>query len=200
MTEAIEQHLRKDPAMSRVLDEVRPYSLDNEQTSVFEATIRAIVGQQISTKAAASIYDRLLELMDRHAPDPEKISHASEDALRAVGLSRQKVSYVKSIADFFSTHHDIDWLSLPDQEVQKHLVSIRGVGEWTAQMVMMFTLGREDIFAPGDLGIQLAMKSLYDIDGKGKAFERELITIAEPWRRYRSYACRALWPWRDSQK
>jgi DNA-3-methyladenine glycosylase II len=200
MRKEVEAHLRLDPQMGIVLDEVSPYSLEDHDRSVFEATIRAIVGQQISTKAAAKIYDRLLELLGRNEPRPERILKASEEDLRAVGLSRQKSSYVKSIATFFAENAAIDWHELSDMEAQNHLVSIRGVGEWTAQMVLMFTLGREDIFAPKDLGIQLAMKSLYGVDGKGKAFERELIEIAEPWRPYRSYACRALWPWRDQNK
>ncbi|MFK7971903.1 MAG: DNA-3-methyladenine glycosylase [Bacteroidia bacterium] len=196
MNELVEAHLRKDPKMSSVLDVVRPYELALEQRTVFEATVRAIVGQQISTKAAAKIYERLIDLMGRERPAPAKILDATEEELRAVGLSRQKISYVKSIATFFEEQSH-DWDNLSDDEAVKLLVSIRGVGEWTAQMVLMFTLGREDVFAPGDLGIQLAMKELYGVYGKGKALERALTEIAEPWRPYRSYACRALWPWRD---
>ncbi|MEZ4688566.1 MAG: DNA-3-methyladenine glycosylase 2 family protein [Bacteroidia bacterium] len=197
MRKEIEVHLRKDPKIAAVLDEVRPYSLPDEKRTVFEATVRAIVGQQISTKAAAKIYERLLDMLDRNKPRPEKILEADDEALRAVGLSQQKASYVRSIASFFTENQDLDWHALSDEEAQRQLVSIRGVGEWTAQMVLMFTLEREDIFAPGDLGIQLAIKELYGIEGKGKALERELIAIAEPWRPYRSYVCRALWPWRD---
>ena len=197
MNSAIEKHLRKDPKLNIVFDEVRPYEVGTEDRSIFEATVRAIVGQQISTKAAAKIYSRLIDYVGREKPEPHKLIDASDEELRAVGLSRQKASYVRSIAEFFTKNHNLDWHSLSDEEAQKHLVSIRGVGEWTAQMVLMFTLEREDVFAPGDLGIQLAMKQLYGVEGKGKALERALTEIAEPWRPYRSYVCRALWPWRD---
>lgn len=197
MDKKAEQHLRKDSKMASVLDVVRPYEVLREDKTVFEATIRAIVGQQISTKAAAKIYERMIDLMGRERPSPSKVLDASDEALRAVGLSRQKSAYVRSIATFFTENPQLDWDNLSDEDAIEHLVSIRGVGEWTAQMVLMFTLGREDVFAPGDLGIQLAMKELYSIDGKGKALEKKMVLIAEPWRPYRSYACRALWPWRD---
>ena len=123
----------------------------------------------------------------------------SDDALRQIGLSRQKSEYVRNVAAYFTElqHSAPPWEAWPDEAIIQALTGIKGVGVWTVQMLLMFSLGRPDIFPVADLGIQTAMRRLYNIDSKGSILHREMTTIAEAWRPYRSYACFYLWNWKD---
>jgi DNA-3-methyladenine glycosylase II len=190
-------HLRAaDPVLARLVAEhgalelVPPHRRGREH---YAALVRAIVGQQLSVKAAASIYARLEGLFGGHAPTPEQLLAADTDALRAAGLSRAKVVYLRSLAEHvLDGSLELDRLEqLADDEVLAELIAIKGLGAWTAQMFLMFQLARPDVLPVGDLGIRRAVERLYGLDGLPAAAELE--RIAEPWRPWRTLACRYLW-------
>jgi DNA-3-methyladenine glycosylase II len=190
-------HLRAaDPVIAKMVDAYGPLELVPEHRrgrEHYAALVRSIVGQQLSVKAAASIYARVEAMFDGHAPTPEQILAADTDALRAAGLSRAKVVYLRSLAE-----HVIDGSlelerldALGDEEVLAELVAVKGLGAWTGQMFLMFQLARPDVLPVGDLGIRRAVERAYGLDDLPSPAELE--RIAEPWRPWRTLACRYLW-------
>ena len=188
-------HLKKsDPTMARLIAEVGPcrYEVKNFGTH-FDALCRSIIYQQLSTKAAGTIHGRFLDLFpDRH-PTPDALRRQSEESLRAVGLSRQKLNYLRDLAERVHTGAlPLDHLDeLPDQEIIDYLVQVKGIGVWTAQMFLMFRLGRLDVLPDLDLGIRNAIKKAYRVRGvpNGKRIQK----IGAAWRPYASVACWYLW-------
>jgi len=170
--------------------------LPSPHEDLYLALLRAIVSQQISTKAAAAIWKRFQGLFPPEGyPEPREVLALSEDELRAAGLSRQKAGYLKAIAEYNERGLlDYDHLtSLPAEAFTQHLTAIRGVGRWTAQMLQMFALDQPDVFSEGDLGVQNAMRRLYGLTETGRALQKRMLVLAEPWRPYRSLACKYLW-------
>jgi DNA-3-methyladenine glycosylase II len=164
------------------------------RTDVYAALVRAIVGQQLSVHAARAIYDRLLARFDGQPPMPQQILDDDPDALRvAAGLSHAKVRYLRSLAEHVvSGELEIDRLAqLSDDEVMAELVAVKGIGAWSAHIFLMFTLGRPDVLAVGDLGIRRAVQRAYELPELPSA--AELTELAEPWRPYRTAACVLLW-------
>jgi DNA-3-methyladenine glycosylase II len=160
----------------------------------YAALLRAIVGQQLSTKAARAIYGRLIERFGGRAPTPEEVLAAEPEELRAAaGLSRAKVTFLRSLAEHVvSGELDLDRLdTLPDEEIVAELIAVKGLGEWTVHMFLMFQLKRPDVLAVGDLGIRRAVERAYGLPGLPSA--AELTELAEPWRPYRTTACLVLW-------
>jgi DNA-3-methyladenine glycosylase II len=156
--------------------------------------VRAIVGQQLSVYAARAIYGRLTERFGGRPPTPAEILDADPEALRsAAGLSHAKVNYLRSLAEHvISGELELDRLDdLPDEEVTAELVAVKGVGPWSADMFLMFQLERPDVVAVGDLGIRRAIERAYGLQELPDAATVE--RIAEPWRPYRTLACRYLW-------
>jgi DNA-3-methyladenine glycosylase II len=190
-------HLRAaDPVLARLVDTYGPLDLIPPHRlgrSNYGALVRSIVGQQLSVKAAASIYGRVEELFGGHAPTPEQLLAADTDALRGAGLSRAKVVYLRSLAEHvLDGSLELDRLEeLADDDVLAALVAVKGLGTWTSQMFLMFQLGRPDVLAVGDLGIRRAAERLYGLDDLPAPAELE--RIAEPWRPWRTLACRYLW-------
>ena len=190
-------HLRlADPilaqAIARVAGPVRPAAHED----LYLALLRAIVSQQISTKAAAAIWRRFTALFRPDGyPEPREVLRLAEDELREAGLSHQKIGYLKAIAEYQECGLlDYEHLSQLDEEAfTAHLTAIKGVGRWTAQMLQMFALDQPDVFSEGDLGIQNAMRKLYNLEETGRALHKKMLVIAEPWRPYRSLACKYLW-------
>lgn len=166
-----------------------------------EYLVSSIISQQLSTKVAKVIKERFLMLFKNKFPTNKAILKMEDEKLRSVGLSYQKLSYIKNIAQFFEEHklNKKDWSEMDDVEIAKLLTQIKGVGQWTAEMVLMFGLCREDVFSPGDYGIQVAMKKLYKLNHEGKELQQKMIHIAEKWRPYRSHACLYLWAWKDKK-
>ncbi|HVS28171.1 MAG TPA: DNA-3-methyladenine glycosylase [Solirubrobacteraceae bacterium] len=160
----------------------------------YGALVRSIVGQQLSTKAARAIFLRLCERFDGRTPTPEQVLADDPEELRAAaGLSRAKASFLRSLAEHvLDGSLELDRLDqLPDDEVIAELVAVRGLGEWSAHMFLMFHLGRPDVLAVGDLGVRKAFQRAYGLEQlPGKA---ELERLAEPWRPWRTLACRLLW-------
>jgi len=163
---------------------------------LYLALLRAIVSQQISTKAAAAIWKRFQALFPPEGyPEPREVLAMDEDTLRGAGLSRQKAGYLKAIADYNERGLlDYEHLSrLEEDAFTQHLTQIKGVGRWTAQMLQMFALDQPDVFSEGDLGVQNAMRRLYGLEETGRALQKRMLQIAEDWRPYRSLACKYLW-------
>jgi DNA-3-methyladenine glycosylase II len=199
MITAINQHLKKDKHLAELIKTIELPEL-NPDGDVYSALTRSIVSQQLSTKAAATIYGRFLDLFDNRYPNIGTVLNFSIDELRAVGLSRQKASYIQNVATFFQHKAAVDWSKLSDDEIIDQLTEIKGVGKWTVEMILMFTLQRLDVLPLDDLAIKNRMVQLYEVTTIGRALKPELTEIAESWRPYRSVACRYLWAWGDLQK
>ena len=163
---------------------------------VYGYLIRAIIYQQLSGKAADTIYGRFLHLFrGAKIPSPRTLAKADVERLRTAGLSKQKANYVTNVAQFFTKkeNKNCDWQTMTDEEIIEKLTTIKGVGTWTAQMVLMSCLARPDVLPTEDLTIRQRMVELYNIKEGGKAVKQRMIEIAEKWRPYRSYACLYLW-------
>lgn len=199
MNEAIRKHLSKDPLLKPLIDQI-VLKERTAQKTVYEALIRSIVFQQLSGKAASTIHGRFLTLFEDGFPNPTHIQSLSPEALRAVGLSRQKSGYVKNVADFFVENNllEKDWSSETDESIINQLTQIKGVGQWTVEMILMFTLKRMDVLPLDDLVVKNSMISMYKVEEKGRALKKRLLEIAEPWRPYRTIASLYLWQWEDT--
>jgi len=199
MNAKIKKHLGKDPILRPLIAQVELKERES-QNSVYEALLRAINFQQLSGKAASTIHGRFLELFDDYYPDPFHLQQFTPEDLRSVGLSRQKAGYVKNVADFFIENNlmDKDWTKDSDEEIIKLLTQIKGVGQWTVEMILMFTLHRPDVLPLDDLVIRNGMIGLYGVEAKGRTLKKRLLEIAEPWRPYRTWASRYLWQWKDT--
>lgn len=186
-------HLRSaDPVLARVIDQVGPFRMRYVQPG-FPALLRAIVAQQVSTRAAATVFARL-ETACGGAACPHAISSLDDASLRQAGLSRQKALYARDLAEK-TLSRQIDFTSLPslpDHEVIARLTAVKGIGVWTAQMFLIFALRRPDVFFPvHDLGLRNAMQRLYRMRQPPKP--ARMLKVAGPWRPYSSVACWYLW-------
>jgi DNA-3-methyladenine glycosylase II len=185
-------HLKKaDPVMREIIETVGPYRIQYGPPE-FHSLAEAIVYQQLNGKAALTIFKRFAALAGEPVT-PKGILKLSDEQLRSVGLSKQKSTYLKDLAA--KTHSgllDFERLpELPDEEVIEHLTQVKGIGVWTAQMFLMFTLKRQDVLPTGDYGVQSAIKKHYRKRKLPKPKEME--KIARPWIPYRSVACWYLW-------
>lgn len=193
-------HLRAcDPVMARVVEQVGPCRMEIDQSStLFAALSRSILYQQISGLAAAAIHKRLIALCGGHEVHPADILAHSIDELRAVGLSRQKATYMHSLAE-----HVVAGLSLAsvrrvdDEEAIRRLTAVKGVGRWTAEILLMFRLGRLDLLPVADYGIQKAMQKAYGMRSLPKP--KRMRRIAAAWSPYRTVACWYLWRFIDGE-
>ncbi|HLX93141.1 MAG TPA: hypothetical protein VKR32_15765 [Puia sp.] len=194
-------HLSKDRRLKKLIDLQEPYKLQKRK-HVHLHLCSSILSQQLSTKVARVIHRRFLDLFDTKTPTPEQILAIPTEKLRSIGLSNAKTSYVHNVARF-AVEKGMDYRKLnklENEEVIAYLCEIKGVGRWTAEMLLMFTLGREDVFAVDDLGIQNAMIRLYKLDKKDKKKLREqLLKLSDKWSPYRTYACLHLWHWKDNK-
>ncbi|SES99960.1 DNA-3-methyladenine glycosylase family protein [Hymenobacter actinosclerus] len=195
-TEAALRHLRAtDPVLARLIDAGRPIAPAAHE-DLYLGLLRAIVSQQISTKAAAAIWRKFQALFGPEGyPEPAALLAFSDEELRTAGLSHQKAGYLRAIADF-ALRDELDHAHLSqlnEEELTQHLTQIKGVGRWTAQMLCMFALDMPDVFPEGDLGIQNAMRRHYGLEETGRALLRRLTELAEPWRPYRTLASKYLW-------
>ena len=202
---AADAHLRRvDPVIARLIDEhggPLPEGGDRRgrPEDPYAVLVRAITGQQLSVKAAASIWQRVVDRYGR-TPTPDQILADDPDELRvACGFSRAKVAYLRSLAEHvLSGELELDRLpEMPDGEVTRELTAVKGIGEWTAQMFLIFTLKRPDVLPTGDLGVRNAAMRAYGLERPpGPA---ELQALAEPWRPHRTRACLYLWRSLDNE-
>jgi DNA-3-methyladenine glycosylase II len=190
-----------DPTMAALIERVGKIDLatrlkrrqEERPPDAYGALLRAIVGQQLSTKAARTIYLRVLDLFGGTTPSPEQLLEASEEDLRACGLSGRKTEYVRDLAaHVLSGELELDRLEeLGDEEVIEEIVAVRGLGRWTAEMFLLFHLQRPDVLSGGDLGIRKAVQIEYELEEMPPP--KRVLEIGEPWRPHRSLASLYLW-------
>ena len=193
-------HLKKDKKLAPIITQQKPFKLKFRK-NICLRLCASIMSQQLSTKVAEVIYKRFLQLYGGEEPTPEQIVSTPFDKLRAIGLSNAKVQYVLNVAQFAIDNRieDKRLKKMSNDEIIELLTQIKGVGRWTIEMLLMFTLGREDVFAIDDYVIQSTMKKLYKLDSSNKKqFREKLLKISGKWSPYRTYACLHLWHWKDN--
>jgi len=193
-------HLEKDKQLKKLMSRHDVFEL-RRQKDIVHWLVASIVSQQLSAKAASTIHGRFLDLYKGYSPRPEEILATPLETLRSIGLSNAKATYVHNVANFaLEQGFDRRKLHKMDNEaVITYITQIKGVGRWTAEMLLIFALGREDVFSPDDIGIQNAMIHIYKLDGTDKKnLRKELLRISEKWSPYRTYACLHLWHWKDN--
>ena len=190
-----------DPTMAALIERVGKIDIatrlrrrsEERPSDAYGALLRAIVGQQLSTKAARTIYLRVLDLFDGKTPAPEQLLDATVEDLRGAGLSGRKVEYIRDLASHvLSGELELDRLDqLSDEEAIEEIVAVRGLGQWTAEMFLLFHLERPDVLSGGDLGIRKAIQIEYGLEEMPSP--TRVIEIGEPWRPHRSLASLYLW-------
>jgi DNA-3-methyladenine glycosylase II len=198
---ARKQLAASDPTMATLIERIGKIDLatrlarrkEERPNDAYGALLRAIVGQQLSTKAARTIYGRVLDLFDGGTPSPEQLLEADEADLRGAGLSGRKVEYIRDLASHvIEGELELDRLDqLDDEEVIEEIVAVRGLGVWTAEMFLMFHLERPDVLSGGDLGIRKAIQIEYGLEEMPSP--ARVLEIGEPWRPQRSLASLYLW-------
>jgi len=193
-------HLKKDKKLEKII--TAPYHELKLHKNIALHLMASIMSQQLNTKVADVIYRRFLNIYNGKEPTPKQVLDTPFETLRAIGLSNAKVSYVQNVARFCIENKitDTKLLAMGNEEVIELLTQIKGVGRWTVEMLLMFTLGREDLFAIDDLGLQNAVVKLYKLKIENKKELREkIIKISAKWSPYRTYACLYLWKWKDNK-
>ncbi|HBC45132.1 MAG: HhH-GPD [Candidatus Collierbacteria bacterium GW2011_GWB1_45_35] len=195
---AAHRHLKKDSRLAPLLSKYS-LSLSKISTDLFRDLLESIIGQQLSVKAASTIIKRFVALF----PDPKNIKPKdilaqNADTLRSVGLSRQKISYLQSLSEFILSEKLVlaSLKDLSDEAVIENLIQVKGIGRWTAEMILIFSLGREDVFSVGDLGLRTAVSKIYGVDREDKI---KIENIAKKWSPYRSLASLYLWQSLDNK-
>lgn len=192
---AAEQHLsHADPVLKNLITRYGPCQL-TPHTDYYGELVGAIIGQQLSEKAGATIYNRFLTLFGGRLPSPEQIIQTDAEAIRAIGCSYSKANYMKDLAEhIIDGRLDLDHIStLPNDEVVRQLVAVKGIGEWSAHMFMMFSLGRLDVLPTGDLGIRKAMMQLYGLPVLPSPQTMHELALRHGWVPYQSVAAWYLW-------
>ena len=192
-------HLSKDQQLKRLIQQHGVLEL-KKQKNLYLYLCYSIMSQQLSTKVATVIRNRFIDLYGGE-PTPEQIAETPFERLRAIGLSNAKVNYLQNVARFEMQsgmgHQKLSRMS--NEEVIEYLTQIKGVGRWTTEMLLMFALCREDVFALDDLGLQQAVIKLYDLKHrKKKIMLNRILKISEQWSPYRTYASMYLWKWKDN--
>jgi len=193
------KHLSKDRNLEKLIKQHGTFEL-KQQKNLCLYLCYSIMSQQLSTKVARVIRQRFLDLYGQE-PTSQQIVDTPFEKLRAIGLSNAKVNYIQNVAKFEiekgMDHKKLAKLS--NEEVIAYLTQIKGVGRWTTEMLLMFALCREDVFAPDDLGLQQAVIGLYDLKHrKKKIMLDKIVKISQQWSPYRTYACMYLWRWKDN--
>jgi DNA-3-methyladenine glycosylase II len=193
-------HLSKDKKLHKIILLQEP-SLLSRRNKVHLHLCNSIMSQQLSTKVADVFQQRFLGLYNGKIPTPTQVVTTPFETLRGIGLSNAKANYIQHVCQFFIDEKltDARLHKMSNEELVQYLTQIKGVGKWTVEMLLMFTFGREDVFAIDDLGIQQAMCLLYKINtADKKAMQEKMLRISTKWSPYRTYACRYLWSWKDN--
>ena len=195
------EHLSKDLKLGFAIAGLPPFQIIRRD-KIYLYLCKSIMSQQLSTKVANVIYQRFLDLYEGKEPEPHQIIASPFDTLRAIGLSNAKTRYVQNVA-VFATEQGMDVLKLAvmdDEAIINYLTQIKGVGRWTVEMLLMFALGREDVFAVDDLGIQQAMVGIYKLrQANKKKLKKRMLDISNKWKPYRTFACMHLWHWQNTR-
>ena len=192
---AILNYLEKDKILTEAINKVSSEVKPELSIDVYVSLLNSIVSQQLSVKVADIIWKRFEDLFVNGYPDVKQLLAKDDTILRKAGLSRAKAQYLKNVA-LFTLENDMsfDYLnSKTDDEIIDYLTTIKGVGKWTVQMILMFPMDRLNVFPVDDLGIRQRMVALYKVDVEKKKLKPVLTKIAENWQPYRSLACKYLW-------
>ncbi|HYC40506.1 MAG TPA: DNA-3-methyladenine glycosylase 2 family protein [Chitinophagaceae bacterium] len=195
------EHLSKDEKLRQLIAEHGEVKLQKKKP-LYLYLCYSIMSQQLSTSVARVIRQRFVDLYDGGEPTPQQIVDTPFERLRGIGMSNAKANYVQNVARFeLEKGMDHKKLSrMSDQEVIEYLTQIKGVGRWTTEMLLMFALCREDVFAIDDLGLQQAVVGLYGLRNRSpKLLRNRILKLSEQWAPYRTYACMYLWKWKDSR-
>ncbi|MGN6490730.1 MAG: DNA-3-methyladenine glycosylase family protein [Agriterribacter sp.] len=192
-------HLQKDRRLKKVMEDALPFTL-KKRSNIPLYLSASVMSQQLSAKVAEVIYKRFLNLYGGKAPKPQQVLDTPFDTLRSIGLSNAKTTYVQNVYRFAMEEglESKKLARMTNDEVIAHVTQIKGVGRWTAEMLLMFALQREDVFAADDLGLQIALQNIYKLDpADKKKFKEDILKISQKWSPYRTYACMHLWAWKD---
>lgn len=184
-------HLSRDKKLKKLIDKYpKPkFEINNNH---FDALTKSIIYQQLSGKVAKIIYTRYVNLFNKKVPIAKDCLKINEEKLRSIGLSKQKINYIYNVSEFFiNNQNQFDFHNMAEQDIRKNLISIKGIGPWTIDMFMMFTIFKLDVLPVGDLGIKKAFKELFNLD---KLPSDKFMTVSSvKWRPYRTIACCYLW-------
>lgn len=194
------KHLAKDPKFKKLLKlEINTPVL---RKNIALRLVASILSQQLSTTVARVMYQRFVDLFGGKEPTPKQILEVPVEKIKAIGISQSKANYIHNVAKFIVEHKITDkkLLKMHDDDIIELLTQIKGVGRWTVEMLLMFSLGREDVFAADDLGIQKGMQKLHKLDHlNGKELKAKMMELSQRWSPYRSYACLYLWKFQDTK-
>lgn len=193
------RYLLKDKRLAPVIRQLPEVTIE-KRNKIYLRLCASILSQQLSVQVASTLYARFLNLYGGKEPRLEQILETPPETFRSIGFSEAKSRYVHNVCSFFSAHDlkDARLHKMEDSEIIDLLTQIKGVGRWTAEMILMFSLGREDVFAVDDLGIRNAMVRIYSLrETDKKKLTNRIIRISDEWSPYRTYACRYLWMSKD---
>jgi DNA-3-methyladenine glycosylase II len=193
-------HLSKDKKLKILIASQAPFILQKRR-KVYLRLCSSILSQQLSTTVAKVLYKRFLELYNGREPTARQILDTPAETFRSIGFSNAKASYVHNVCRFFIDNKitDAQLYKMNNEEVIALLTQIKGVGKWTVEMILMFTLGREDVFALDDLGLKQGVIRLYNLrETDKKVLIKKIEKISSKWSPYRTYASRYLWNWKDN--
>jgi len=194
-------HLSKDKKLKKLV-EAQPVLVLEIRNKVYLRLCASILSQQLTTTVAKVLYKRFLDLYNGKEPTAKQILKTPAEVFRSIGFSNAKASYVHNVCRFFIENKitDARLNKMSNEEVLELLTQIKGVGKWTVEMILMFTLGREDVFAMDDLGLKNSVIRLYNLEETDKKLlQQKMEIITEKWSPYRTYACRYLWNWKDEK-
>lgn len=179
-----------DPILNNLYEKYGPHKFEDRSEKLLEELIESIISQQLSIKAANTIYSRFLKLFNNKFPSEKQIIEVDIELLRSAGMSYSKGQYIKNIAKAFEDKLiEVDKIKkMSDEEVIENLTKIKGVGKWTAEMTLIFTLKREDVFSIGDAGLKRAIKNLYHLEK-----DSDILELSKTWKPKRSFASWYLW-------
>lgn len=192
-----------DPVLGLAIDKNLPGL--KSRGSIYEGILRSIISQQISVAAANSVREKFLKKFKGQFPPPKILAKLKDKDFKDTGLSRQKISYFKNVGEHFLNENlnEEKFHKMSDQEMIADLTKIKGVGEWTVEMLLIFNLNRKDVFSVKDLSLLNAIYKLYKINPKKfkpKNLRNKILTISKKWSPHRSLACRYLWNFKDGKK
>lgn len=198
--EPYKKHLAKDPKFKKLLK--LEITLPVKRKNIVLKLVGSILSQQLSTTVARVMYQRFIDLFDGKDPTPAQILSTPVEKIKAIGISQNKANYIHNVAQFVVDHKITDKKldKMHDDDIIALLTQIKGVGRWTVEMLLMFALGREDVFALDDLGIQKGVQKLYKLEElSGKDLKARMHQVSQRWSPYRSYACLYLWAFQDTK-
>jgi len=191
----------KDPVIKQVIEECAEIKITTWGQDIYFALCDCIISQQISAKVATVIFGRFCQLFPDEYPTPTLLLQKTDEELRGVGLSTQKMGYLRNLAEFQVKHNlTFDNLNeLSDEEIIKFITQVKGIGRWTVEMLLMFSLCRPDVFPIDDLVIRQKIVKAYQLTEEGKLLRKRMREIAQNWQPYRSFVCMYLWRWKPLQ-